>query len=169
VVDVIQSGILTNATLTNGRAFGTIETPGDIDMYKVYLTAGNYHINLGGDPLFGTALSDTIVRIYNSSGHLLSVDDDNGLGSSSYIDFVTGSSGYYYIAASGFTSGTGDYALALTADNVSAGQVEGILEVGMSITGRVDENFEADTYNVYLEAGITYYFKLEAQGGRRRA
>ena len=56
MVDTIPANTSTFATVSvNGFVYDTIETVGDVDWYKVTLSAGHYHINLGGDPLFGNA------------------------------------------------------------------------------------------------------------------
>jgi serralysin len=100
MVDTIPANTSTFATVSvNGFVYDTIETVGDVDWYKVTLSAGHYHINLGGDPLFGNALADTLLTVYNSAGTQLRLDDDNGADSNSYIDFNAPSSGTYYIAA----------------------------------------------------------------------
>jgi Ca2+-binding RTX toxin-like protein len=170
VVDVISSGISTVATFSvNGGVYGTIETAGDVDMYRVFLSAGNYHINLVGDPFFGNRLTDPLLRVYNSSGQQLAVNDDNGAASNSYLDFTAPSSGTYFIAAAAFNTYTGDYALSVMRDVTNAaapeGYRDGLLEDGMSITNRADLNTEVDNFNLYLEAGVTYTLTFEAQPG----
>jgi Ca2+-binding RTX toxin-like protein len=167
MVDVVPSGISTTSYATvGGTTYGRVDTAGDVDMYRVYLNAGNYHINLGGDPNFGSGLSDTLLKVYNSGGNQLATDDDNGAGSSSYIDFNAPTSGTYYISAAAYHTYTGDYALSLSPDTREVGRFQDPpLQPGMSITGRADPYWEYDIYQIYLVAGINYTFSLESQPG----
>ncbi len=169
MVDVIPANTSTLATIVvNGFAYNTIETVGDVDWFKVTLAAGRYHINLGGDPLFGSALSDTLLRVYNSAGVELRLDDDNGAGVSSYLDFTATSSGTYYIAAAAWASGTGDYVLSFMKDDIPLAnfpQTQKSFEEGSSVTGLIDVSDEGDTFSAYLRADVIYTFTLEGQAG----
>lgn len=161
MVDTIGYGLSTNGSMgVNSYVYGTIETAGDTDLYRVYLDTGNYHINLGGDPLFGNALSDTLLRVYDGAGALLRLDDDNGAGSSSYIDFTAPTAGYYYVSATAWATGIGDYELSIL-DNIASAK----LEPGMSVTERADTGWEGDFYSISLVGGVTYTFTLEPQAG----
>lgn len=169
MVDYVPSGIDTNWFLSvDSTVYGRIDTSGDGDMYKVYLTAGAYEFNLVGDPALGDVLTDPVLRIYNSAGLQVAVDDDNGVASNSYIDFSAATSGYYYISAAAFTSGTGDFALSVRQHYLS-NQQPILIEPGMSSTGRIDpinnDVRDLDLYRIYLAAGVTYTFKMVSQPG----
>ena len=153
MVDLIPADSSTRAIISVGSPrYGTIETVGDIDWYKVTLNAGNYHINVGGDPLFGNGLFDPQLRIYNSAGVEIGFNDDAGAGRDAYLDFTAASTGVYYIAVKGYTSYVGDYAV-----NILTNQSVPRLDFGTSITNRItDTNYERDQYLVRLEAQHSY-------------
>ena len=93
-----------------GSRTGNIETTGDHDWFKVTLTAGHeYQFDLEGSPTAGGTLSDPILRLRNSSGSLISTNDDGGTGLNSQISYTATTSGTYYLDAYAYTSNTGTY------------------------------------------------------------
>jgi len=130
--DTVGNDLRTNSTITANGApvVSTIDAPGDLDFYKIEMTAGNiYRINqstIVGGPS-GVPLADAFFEIYDPSGRLVATA--NGGGSmpgglvtttvNAQIDFMPETSGVYYINARyanvnvGGTAvgGVGDYQL----------------------------------------------------------
>ena len=93
----------------------------DEDWVRVELQAGlTYEINLTGDGTDGAA--DTILRIYNSAGVQVAMNDDVDLAAGnrfSMLDFTPESSGTYYISATSYTANPnqenwGDYRVSVS-------------------------------------------------------
>ena len=77
-VDSVPGSTGTSLTMSSGSSVrGYVNSSGDQDWYAVTLTAGQtYTFALSG---FGTgALSDSYLRLLNSSGTQVAFDDDNG-------------------------------------------------------------------------------------------
>lgn len=89
----------TGYSMSVGDTFaGNIDAAGDRDWVQVTLTAGHaYEITLNG-----VSLSDPYLRLYDSAGNLVDFDDDSGFGLDSLLQFLTGSTGTYYIAAGAY-------------------------------------------------------------------
>lgn len=90
-------------------ARGSIETAADRDLFKITLDAGkSYVFNLvrtsGG-------LTDPYLRLYNPNVDLILVDDDSAGDSNARITYAPTASGLYYLGASDYDTGTGDYTL----------------------------------------------------------
>ena len=97
----------TIATATPWNASGTLAeqigngTYGlqDVDVYKVYLTAGKtYEFETAEQS--GKTTIDTFLRVANSSGTVLVSNDDGGSGTYSLASYTPTTSGYYYVAVS---------------------------------------------------------------------
>ncbi len=93
----------------------------DEDWVRVELQSGlTYEINLTGDGTDGAA--DTILRIYNSAGVQVAMNDDVDLAAGnrfSMLDFTPESGGTYYISATSYTANPnqenwGDYRLTVS-------------------------------------------------------
>ena len=99
-----------------------------MDLYKLTATAGSSITAITSQPVDGDAM-DTVLRLFNSSGTQLAVND-NFTGLYSRLDYTLAASGTYYIGVSGAgnasynpntggsgTAGsTGDYRLDLSLD-----------------------------------------------------
>lgn len=97
--------ILVGDIVTGNQTSGS-----DEDWYGVNLVAGQtYTISLTG-----LSHSDTFLRLYNSSGSLLEVDDDDGPGLNSQLTFTASSTGRYYIEADGYSTNSGTYELEIS-------------------------------------------------------
>jgi Ca2+-binding RTX toxin-like protein len=128
--DTVPGDITTTRTLSvnGGSVFGTIDTIGDQDFYKVELVAGHlYDISqfLTTSGPSGIPMQDSYVEIYDSTGKLLSSADGGGSdaqGLDAVLTFAAKTSGTYYVNARAFdqdgTNGTtgdgiGDYELSV--------------------------------------------------------
>lgn len=105
----IVGGLSTASTITVGGAAGTstIGVAGDQDWWSVALTAGtNYRFQLDG-----AGLADPLLRLLDSAGNQIDIDDDSGAGWNALITYTPSSSGTYYLSAEGYGVDTGDYSL----------------------------------------------------------
>jgi hypothetical protein len=93
---------------------GLIGAIGDEDWFAIDLEDdATYTIDLRGQSSGSGSLGDPLLRLLDSAGTELAVNDDwNGL--DSQIVYTAGSDGTYYIAARELGSGTGDYQLSVS-------------------------------------------------------
>ncbi len=117
----------TGRVSAGGYATGIIETSGDQDWFRVYLTGGRYYtINLEGAPTNRGTCTDPYIRgICNSKGRYISntTDDDGGTGNNARLGFRPSSSGYYYISAGAYGSRTGTYRLSVSSGAAALGSM----------------------------------------------
>ena len=88
----IAGNIATQASLEDSSTVsGEINYQFDEDWFRVELQAGKqYSFAL-------TGLSDSLLKLLDSSGGFVAFDDDGGDGTDSLLRFVTASDGTYYI------------------------------------------------------------------------
>ena len=95
---------------------GSLDSAGDRDWVAISLTAGDtYLISVAGSG-GGTTLFDPYLRLYDSSGSLVTGNDDSGLISrDSQLTFTASASGTYYISAgSAWDRYAGTYTIGVT-------------------------------------------------------
>ena len=169
--DYSGSTSTTGTLAVGGTRSGNIEIAGDTDWFGVTLQAGNaYQFDMLGSPTNDGTLADAFMRIRDSTGNTLALDDDTGTGFNAQIsNFVAPSSGTFYISAgSATTSGIGTYRLTATqtgtpspADDY-AGNIStvGTLAVGSSQIGTIEAAGDTDWFRINLQAGYTYQFDM---------
>ncbi len=114
--DTVAESTATTATLAmGGSVTGYINSTTDEDWYAVELSAGlTYSFALNGTNTNGNgALSDPLIRLYNSAGSQVTFNDDGGPGLNSLLNFTPGTTGTYYIAADAFSTQTGEYTMSV--------------------------------------------------------
>ena len=100
----------TGVVAIGSSATGSIETIGDQDWFQVSLIAGQtYEFLLNSAAVSG--LGDPYLYLYDSSGSLLTYDDDGGNGLNSLITYLATESGSYYLGAKAYSSGIGNYTI----------------------------------------------------------
>ncbi|MBO3759984.1 M10 family metallopeptidase C-terminal domain-containing protein [Ciceribacter sp. L1K22] len=110
----------TNYRLGVGQtAQGRLSSNSDHDWYRVTLTAGQTYtfavVGTGGNDL-----PDPFLRLRNSSGSVVSYDDDGGPGSNATITFRATSSGTYFIDVGSYNNASsGQYGLSFTAGSLA--------------------------------------------------
>ena len=112
--DIPASTSTTTSVEVGGYIVATIETLGDQDWIAVYLTAGDQVvISVGG---YGyTNLDDPLIRLLDSMGMQITIDDDGGPGRNSQIIFTVPTTGTYYIDVGAWNdASTGDYYVMVT-------------------------------------------------------
>ena len=165
--DYAASTSTTGSVSIGGSATGMIETSGDNDWFRVSLTAGqSYEFHLNATSSGG--LGDPYLNLYNSSGTLLTSNDDGGGSLNSLISFTATTSGNYYLGARAYSSGTGSYVVTATSssttsdDYAGSASTTGHVSVGEPATGRIEVSGDEDWFAISLTAGKTYSFHLDA-------
>jgi hypothetical protein len=142
---------------------GHVGWQGDVsDWYGVTLLAGvQYQFDLIGAGGEGTSAGLTLVDpslvLRNSSGTLISSDDDSGLEHNSRIFYTPSASGRYFLDAQEFgNDAAGTYRLIVNSSPAVAWLTLGIPQRG--VIGFVGE---VNLYSVTLTAGVTYAFSVD--------
>ena len=117
----------TGYTVSVGDTFnGSISSGADQDWVAVNLIAGQSYVfwvrGVGGS---STGLNDTTLAVHNSSGSQIVFNDDvlPGANIFSAIQFTASATGTYYINVGSYSSGTGNYALEVSTNTFSIGEI----------------------------------------------
>lgn len=161
-----------NSTSTSGRINpgqsleGTLDFPSDTDWYRVRLTEGQsyrFTLNSSGDNPIG----DPLIRLHNSRGEEVGVDDDGGDGLNSYLEFTAPSTGNYYVEATSFTGdATGGYTIAAHTGDIPS---DATTDASLSPEGDYREGVLApagdrDWYRLQLAEGQAVRIGMQATG-----
>lgn len=154
----------------------------EIDWYSIQLAAGEkYQFDLQADNnVFGAAMRDPLLYLYDTTRSPLSEDNDSGAGLDSLMTFTAQTTGTYYLGAtSADGTDTGSYTLRsqlLTQTVPPEGGDPGsdapavsapyAIAVGVNLISNLAVNAELDWYSIALQAGRTYRFDLEAKDYR---
>ena len=166
--DYIVSAATSGVVSVGGFSTGNIETAGDVDWFKVTLTAGTtYRIDLeGADSSRGT-LADPQLELFNTTGTLvIASDDDTGTGLNSQITYTPTATGTYYLGALSHTStGTGTYRVSVAAagptdDYGSTTSTAGAINTGQTLNGSIETGGDVDWFSIALTGGQSYQFDL---------
>jgi len=161
----------TGSLALDGTVRGVVETSGDIDWYRVSLTAGvGYVFEMRSIDDSANPVNDPFIRgIYNATGGLIpnTSNDDWGGERDSRVLYTPVSSGTFYFAAGAYSTNTGEFNLSLRSDKITDSVSNTIatteaITVGSSRTGTIDYARELDWYRVTLNAGTTY--RIREQG-----
>jgi hypothetical protein len=161
-----------NTTSTGGRinaggsVNGTLDFPSDSDWYRVRLSEGEsyrFTLNSSGD----SGVPDPLLRLHDSRGTEITVDDDGGDGLNSYLEFTAPSTGNYYLEATSFTGdATGGYTLAARAGEIPA---DASTDASLAAEGDYREGVlspagDRDWYRLQLAEGQGIRVGLSATG-----
>lgn len=142
-----------------------ISGPDDVDWFAVELIEGRpYRFMLDGtDP---GPLADPMLTLYDGEGNQVASDDDGGTGVGSYLTYYSTTSGIYFAAVSGYGGATGRYFLRATDTDVpgQANTDEMLDANGDDRISRIDIPGDMDSYQVTLEAGVTYTIEVKGHG-----
>lgn len=177
--DIPNNTGTTARAVVGGAVNSTIDQLGDADWFAVDLTAGvTYTVDLEGQSTSRGTLQDPVLSFHDSSGQRLSSADDIDFPSNrnARLTVSPGSSGRYYLAASGYES-VGTYRLSVAASSTppggdpvtppAASDIPGNatttvdLRVGSPRTSVIDPAGDVDWFVVNLTAGTAYVFDLE--------
>jgi Ca2+-binding RTX toxin-like protein/subtilisin-like proprotein convertase family protein len=110
--DDISADSRSGVSAAPGRtATGAINYAGDSDWIRVSLEAGKVYVLdvlADGDGPGGT-LKDAVLRLLDSNGNELRVDDNSGAGNDARLQFSPPSTGTYYLDIGGGNGATGTY------------------------------------------------------------
>jgi hypothetical protein len=138
------------------------------------LSGRDYVVEVRGPAPQG-ALSKPTLQVFNAAGTLLGSDANTDGGSSAQVTFRPTATGEYatgyYATVGGVGSDEGAYAVGIrfaTDDYTSGPATAGVLEVGGSTSGKIEENRnqagypfpDRDSFRVTLQAGHSYDFAL---------
>lgn len=163
------AGTGTPYAITVGDIFsGTLDVAGDRDWVAVDLVAGEtYNINLTGSASGDGTLSDPYLRLYDSLGGLVDLDDDDGEGLESFLSFTASTTGTYYVSAGSYDDRySGTYSVSVSRDTSEGSDAPAStatpysIAVGDSFTGSVGSAGDQDWVAVDLVAGETYAIDL---------
>ena len=113
--DYTSNSSTTGSLVIGGSVTGVVNAANDRDWFRVSLLAGTtYRFNLNGN-----TLGDPTLYLRNASGAQLAFNDDFQ-GNNSQITFTIQASGTYFLDAGAFGSGTGSYALSMSATATSS-------------------------------------------------
>ncbi|MFZ2724677.1 MAG: hypothetical protein WAX77_00310 [Methylococcaceae bacterium] len=146
-----------------------IDTSNDQDWIRVFLEADTtYLIDLQGSTTAKGTLSDPDFKgIYNSTGAFLGYNnDDNQISLNSRVLYTPSSSENYYLAVGAFSRNTGSYQLAVSelAQDDYAASIDtiGVISLGQSVTGVIEQASDQDWFKVALVADTHYVINLNS-------
>jgi serralysin len=169
-----------DTTSTTPLPFGTyvggiIDSAGDRDYYRISVVAGQRYTFSTSDSQFISTgdVGDTIIRLVNSAGTQLAINDDEGNGYLySTLEYTATTTGFIWLdvhAYSGTATGTyrvtGATSLLGVGDTVAGDTTTAAtIAVGGSVSGTVNSLGDHDWYAVTLTAGQSYFFRTNATG-----
>ncbi|MGC1497940.1 MAG: M10 family metallopeptidase C-terminal domain-containing protein [Sulfitobacter sp.] len=115
--DAANSSSTTASMDVGDYFFGSLDTTGDSDWVEVNLVAGQtYTFAAIGVGALSDSLSDPYLRLRDSGGAQIALDDDGGPGRNSTLTFTASSSGTYYLDMQSWNNTqAGDYGLSMVA------------------------------------------------------
>lgn len=141
---------------------GRIEAPGDVDMFKLNVIAGQSYV-LKLDAAKPDGASGLIsVNAVNASGQPQATLVQNSGGS---YTFIPTTSGPYYFAVNAGYSTMGNYTVSThyaTDDFAANAAGAGQLNLGLAASGKIDFLGDRDWFGMALDAGATYWFTLSS-------
>lgn len=152
-----------------------METTSDVDVFVVTLELGStYSFSADGDPVNNRPLADPFLRLLDSSGSIVTSDDDGGPGLNAAITYTPITSGQFYLAVNSIAATsqrTGDYRVSAatvqndgtpTDDFAADSSTSGRVAIGGTAAGTINRNGDKDWFAVTLQAGMSYV--LEVRG-----
>ncbi len=153
--------------LTAGQplgVFGRIDEAFDLDVYQFQVGASE----TGTIELFADFSSlDAFVRLLDSSGNELDFDNDSGPGTDSLLRFTLDGGETYFIEASDFLDGTGDFYLTISldvGDSIPTAHDLGLLADSQSLAalGVIDQAFDRDVFRFQADTSGSVLVELSA-------
>lgn len=170
--DVDTTGIL----IISQPISGNIESVGDEDWFKVYLSPDiTYEFkllgNASGGGTLGTGSGTPYLEFYNIDGRYEESSSGGGTGDDPLMSYEVDEEGYYYLSVSDlYEDSTGTYTVWVTESNIDDDYLDNAnttstLTLGQPITGDIELPHDEDWFRVYLEEGTTYLFSLTGLDG----
>lgn len=160
------------ATIAVGGAItGSFNQGGDVDTFKVMLTAGTTYV-FELDPGAGLVSPDSLVIELTDAAGSIRISNTMNSAQQAIVSFAPTSSGAHFLSVSySYYNSVGNYLLkALTApDDFGASTVDsGALAIGATVHGTVEVSGDHDWFAVQLQANTAYTFALD-EGDRGNA
>jgi subtilisin family serine protease len=134
---------------------GTIFSSGESDWFRVQAVAGVEH---RFETILGT-LGDSLLRVYDTDGAtLLAVDDDNGPGLASLVNWTAPHDGTFYLQVSrkGTTFGTYQLAMALADDHAANAGGATLISDPSQTPSAIESAGDDDWFRFAALAGVEY-------------
>lgn len=155
----IPSGVV---RVDRAGSAGEIEAAGDVDLFRVQLSAGTaYHFDLGGAGSGDGTLADGTLTLLDADGTVVATST-GGAGDAS-LDVAIDADGTYYLAVGGSGGSSGSYVVSGTEvddyrDTITdrTQPVGRVLANGVAVSGTLEASFDLDIFAVHLVAGRTY-------------
>ncbi|QNJ01923.1 PPC domain-containing protein [Synechococcus sp. PROS-U-1] len=139
---------------------GNVQHPKDKDWYAIKLTKNTrYNFNLNS-----ITLKDPELKLRNSSGTLITSDDNSGAGNNASIGFTAATAGTYFLDAGAIQSNdTGTYKLTtvkvIDRDSTAQGAIK--LKTNNPTQKAIDYLTDHDWFKLKLKKGRTYHLELK--------
>lgn len=153
-----------------GSTRGEIETPSDADWFAVSLREGStYRFELQGVGGGGGTLEDPFLTLFNGAADPLARNDDDPAGGrDSVIEFTAQNTGTFFLAATGYGSGTGTYTISaelverrveddFAADDSTTSRLR---PDGADTSGTIETTGDRDWHRLNASVGVTYIIDL---------
>ncbi len=159
---------------------GEIETQGDVDWFKITLTAGaTYRFELMGAPSQNGTLTDPYIHgLFSGAGIFIDgTANDDVVGSlNSAVTFTAETTGTYFLAAGGFSDALGTYKLTSQQLDIGVavddwglwsegGAIELTSDEAGGQTGRIEFANDVDHFTITVDAGQSYRITQTALDG----
>ena len=163
IIDDVGNTLASATALGAGASLsGRIDAPGDIDMFKLNVTAGvSYTLTLDSATLDSGTGQITMSGV-NAKGEVQSSLTQYSGNSYTFTPTATGA---YYFALNGSSNALGSYTISthyavddFAANASGAGQ----LSLDQPASGKIDFSGDRDWFSMALDAGATYWFTLSA-------
>ena len=157
--DTTTAGVLTLGTPQTG----SVEASFDEDWFAFEVTEGTtYVFNLDADTSNGNALIDTYLRLLDSNGVQLDLNDDANGTRFAELTYTATATTTVYVSAQAWSNLTGDYVLSVAEsvpppppDPIDPADAEAVA-MGGRVTGTLEAAGEVDVFAIEVQAGQDY-------------
>ena len=169
--DAIAGTTRTTTAISAGDSItGYVNTLKDHDWFRIQLTAGTTYVFNLNRVASTTGLVDPLLALRNSTGGLITQNDDIAGSQNSEIIYTATRSGTFYLDAGAYADSlTGQYQLLAArrvSDQFSANtNTTGSISAGGSVRSTIDSRGDHDWFKIQLTAGKNYVFNLNKVGG----
>jgi len=169
VADDFGDDISTAGSLAvGGQIAGNLESPADLDWFKITLNAGVtyiFELNGAGSGVgtLGAGAGTAYLRLLDTAGKYLTGTSGGGSGDDPLLLYTPTVAATYYLQVSDYYIVGGSYTLKASIgkdDYLDNTSTTGLLTVGGALTGVIDSAKDVDWVKVYLIAGTSYAFEL---------
>jgi hypothetical protein len=146
-----------------GSVAGTIDDGADADWYKITVSNTNgYLFKMSGTDSGGGTLTDTYIAAVRDAAGVAQVIkfDTNAAGSDTYAHWSPATSGDYYIDVQSQSGARGTFSLTAETEIGTTALSAGSITVGGSVSGTINDPYDADWYKISLSGTSSYLFKM---------